>query len=1144
MKIYKIAAICLAIGGVATAVALTPPAARPIKKGTVNPIQHSRQHLAPGIVPSSALNLTASSGNGESGKKRITAGGTNLYGYCIAGGTYGLYEFNPTGFTKLWNDPFWNPSSYSFVNLETCWYRDGKICGYLLDTDDWAYGFLEGLEYYEIDFNTGEITKEDYMEYDYEGYFITCTYDADEDMVYGYGPWDEDGESALFFKVDAKAPAKSSSFVEIKDLGNGDMPSQANFNKQCASICWNPIDGLIYGITIDGNVVTVDKTTGDQTVIMKVPTSAASDGSISGLAYSPLEDLYYWERNYSDRSGGYMADLYTIDLNTKTFTLVENFPKAEQFCNFWVIGDNVSVKAPKKPTMKSADFQGSSLNGTLTYTMPTQLMDGTTISGSLGWTLNVNGAKYSEGTANPGTNVAVPVTVTAAGNYTFDFTASQNGETSVPASYTTYLGTDRPKGPASVTLTETMIYWSKVTEGVNGGYIDPNSVTYAVYLNDNKLGETTNNIYNITIPQDVPYGDMQAAVVAIVDGKQSNPTFSNVIKAGGPWQLPVDMVCTEENFGDVVIVNANNDDETWYTYDYGNDHYWFSGQVDDGQKDGDDWIILPPIAFPNADAYYSFSIDARKHAGSVYPNTWLEVKMGPVANPDLMDEVILPTFQPQNRDFATYSNPMFKVPAAGTWYIGVRCTTYVGQLGCDVARIKVESNGYDIDGPALPTNVTVEPTSKTALEAKVSFTMPDKTLGGDDIPASSDITAKITCGDNTTTVTGKPGEATSGIVQTNQGPNVIVLQCFLGDKMGAAQEYSLYTGEQIPSYVKELTGIQAKDMMSMVLNWEAPTSVWTNHWEGGLNPETTWYNILVRSSDDSYNQTFTTEKGVTTYTVTLPEGTPQDVFTIGVQAENVAGSNGQYMALTAVMGTPLGLPMNDEFSAKGFGYQPWVSYADQESGASWTVTMLENVATDWSGNKDWALVGYTTLSSLEDECLLGLPRFSTKEQTEVTVETNYYVGVEAAEMSIDGAIYGDETAAALYTFSLTGEDSPNAFKKASVKLPARMIGQDWAQLYLHPVYSADHNYAIFTYVNVYGDYDSGILMTTDFNGSIAAVDGGIEIRGYEGQNYMISDLGGVVYAKGELDGGSRTTRVPAGVYVVKTDKRTVKVVVK
>ena len=204
---------------------------------------------------------------------------------------------------------------------------------------------------------------------------------------------------------------------------------------------------------------------------------------------------------------------------------------------------------------------------------------------------------------------------------------------------------------------------------------------------------------------------------------------------------------------------------------------------------------------------------------------------------------------------------------------------------------------------------------------------------------------------------------------------------------------------------------------------------------------------------------------------------------------------------------------------------------------------LEDVASDWTGNKEIALVGYTYPEGQTDQSMLGMPRFSTKGQEEVTVSITYYAGAEAAMLDVLGTKYnsGNEK---VFSWTVTGKDSPDEFLTATGKLPASLLEQPWVQLYLNATFNDTYKYVIITEISVTGTKDSGTLMTMDNEGSVASVNGGIEIRGYQNQAYAITDVNGILRSTGLLSGDLRRVELPAGVYIVTTGDRTRKLIVR
>lgn len=1127
--LYAAAAVTLCAGSMA-AWALTPPSDSPLRKsGPVNRFQRVDTRVARGMTPASVLSTRANTtvSSSGSGPMRVTAGGTELYGYLTAGhggNDHGLYRFDAQGFSKVWKDPLFS-MDHSYGQLNTAWVRNGRLCGF----EHWfEYGYFWGQEYYELDLKTGELvtdeTDEDCIEV---GWFINACYDSDTDTVYGYGTDDEEeAATALFMKTSG---TNKFDYQVIKDYGD----NATDFRRQCLSMCYNPIDKNIYGINMMSQFVRIDKQTGDQTVLFTIDKDLAM--YVTGLAYSPSEDLYYWNYNYDKRGGDWGSDLYTIDAKTGTLTFIDTYEGGDAFSMMFVDNKSVTSDSPRRPELKSVDFEPGATAGSITYTMPSATTDGTALSGELDWKFTVDGVQYANGKAAPGAEVTVPVTKVTSAMHTFGMSAIYNGHASAEITVKLYVGKDRPKSPESVILDEKKLRWSPVTEGVNGGYLNTENMTYEVYLNNELQGTTKRTSYDINIPADAPYQKWQAYVVAVCDEMRSTPANSNEIKAGAAWQLPVRIDCTPEMLDMMTIVNANGDDETWYYSDW--DYGWYSGQVDEAPE-GDDWIFLPPVNIPDASKYYSFYIECKKKA-NIYPNTYLEVYYGDYPDPAMMKgNVIMPKFSPQPRDFKEYGNPMFQVPEAGTYYIGIRCTTAVEEIGCVVKSIRIEDNSITPESPAAPTDIVATPGENGALQATVTFTMPTKTTGGQDIAAGTQLSAAVTA-ENTVTVTGTPGQEVSATVNTVQGDNTISVVVSNGNAKGERAVVNVYTGVAVPGSVKNLTGVVSPDMMSVAMTWEAPDAEKTG---GYVDPATVEYNFAIKDPETGRWIETPVGTGVTSGTFNMPQGWTQNIYSLGVTTQNAAGSNDKVMAFNVQLGPAhiLHPDMKEDFENGEFEYQPWVDYTSRDSKVGWGMYMLKDIATEWEGLETIALVGYGEQNKT-DEGILGLPRFSTEGHSKVTVKVEYFAGDQASNLKVLGALYGMETPETLHECTLSDQD--NVWKTAEIDLPASMLGQKWVQIYLDALFSVNHNYCIIESIEVIGD-NSGVLMTMDGRGSVAGGIGQIIVNGYEGENFAVYTLGGVKVVECTLDGSSNAFALDGGIYMVTVGGKTSKVVVR
>lgn len=1053
---------------------------------------------------------------------KANAGGTNLFGYLNYGkGDYrqGWYEFTKDGLEMIWRDPLFTMDN-GFDELLTSWVKDGRLCGFC----DWyEYGYFWGQTYYEIDLRTGEVVTTEQDEdciYD-GGVFISACYDPEENVVYGYGTddWDAEEVATATFQKTTIYPW---GYEVIKDI------SRKDFRTSCKSLAYNPIDKNIYGITLQNKLVRIDKQTGDQTVIATLNTTA--DDSVTGMCYSTAEGVFYWSAAYATTS----AALVTVNPTSGAITTVEEYNEGgESFGCLAEIGSNVTAGSPMRPEIVSYDFANGAVEGTFTIKLPTSFVDGRPITGEVNWEAKVDGRSSMKGKGAAGQEVEIEFGSLNSGSHTFSFLCEVAGVQGAEISQTLYIGSDIPKAPASVTLEKDNIHWTTVKEGINGGYIEPDNITYEVYVDGKLLETTARTTVKTNVGADEPFARHQASVRAVFNDRKSSPTYSNYLNSGKAWELPVDMIASQDMLYLCTTFNLDGEDDEenqWAVDPYRDPNAFYAGQAD--YVEGDDWLILPAMNFPDPDAFYSLYVTAVSVAAKY--DSRLEVCIGEYPDPTSMDRVLIPEFKPQTRDYATYSQPFFKVPFAGEWYIGLHAKTGLNSCGVMVSEVRVENNNITPSSPTAVSDLTVTPGENGKLEATVSFKLPENDLEGNALP-STPITATVVA-EGTTVVTGNPGETLTATVATVQGDNRISIALRQGDVSGETSYIEVYTGVTVPGTVKNLQAEVHADMMGVDFTWEAPDP----EKKGGyVDPATVEY-YFVLGNDSGILQNMEIGKGITSYSVNLPAGSAQDYYRVGIEARNVAGTTGRYMAITTLLGTPYSLPMSEDFEGEEIGISPFIIYSDENSAVEWFANEINKIATEWKDMEGVALCGVGDTDKA-DNSALGLPRFTTNGENDVTVRIKAWTGEQAAQMEILGAVYGMDEPVSLGKFPYKNSDAMDNWKTVEFDLPSNMLGQPWVQIYLDATFGKDHNYAIIDSIEVTNP--SGVLAVINSDGSIYAGIGTINVAGFEGKALGIYSLDGKCIYTGIADGNSSVSVAP-GIYVVKAGSRTVKLIVK
>ncbi|MDE6341797.1 MAG: hypothetical protein K2K93_05725 [Muribaculaceae bacterium] len=1059
---------------------------------------------------------------------KVTAKGDNIYGYLIYSDDpdempAGLYEFQSEGASCLWDSDV----SYSAVGLQ-----DGVIKGYYIEA---MWGMLFGIYYVETDFATGEIL--DVVEQDLDSntnYIQTGTLNTDTEEIYGFGGFDG---AAAFIKAPTSDPTNYS-------VVSYDTPN-------CISICYNAVEKAFYGVTSEYEFVKID-TNGDATVLttLDVPNGALY---ITGLVYDELSNVYYWNINDTDELS-YMA---TIDGSTYDLDIYETCALGEEYSALFTTDVKGDPMKPGKAVALDADFYKESLIGFVNFQLPDKFAEGNALPEEIGYRTYVDGELYSAGTAKAGSvlkaNFAVPQ-----GMHTFalavvvkytDEEGVQKEAVGSMASIKKYVGYDNPIAASNVILTDTEVTWTPYLytangegEGVHAGYVDPKSVYYVVTVNGQVAGETepgedawSMNVSDF-IKTDEELAAYQATVVAVANGLESSVAYSNKIAAGQAFTLPMYITPTADEFALCTIVDNNEDGRGWsYAQGQAQTNYTYSKDVP-----MDDWLFLPPFAIEDVTKFYSFSCYLAARSAT-YSSEWVEVLLCNEPSPRGVVGTIVEEFQPVLAGETV--EELFRVRQAGDYYIAIHCTSDGDQMGIVAKDFAVEDNNVSFASPAAVENLTAVAGEQGALNATVSFTMPTMTFGEQPLAEDAEVTASIKVnGLEVATVTDKPGAEVSEVVETAQGNNTITVTTSMGELNGLSEKVEVYTGVDVPATVDYVDCVESPDMLSMTLSWPAVTKPYE---EGGIiNPENVVYDIyavvqtIFGASWGLYEQGITD----TTYTYTVEEGAEQDMVQLGVVARNEAGDCGYLKSAMGILGTPLALPIVEDFEDENalLQSQPWITYAigETQSGQyQWGFYSNE-------GNFEGGVEGGTSMvcqGVAGAITRLGSPRFSTKGMTaaafNITVNDCFYL----PKVTIYAQKYGQD-AEAIGEVVLEDPEATEGLHTFNIELPAEYLGQDWVGIFIEAEFEDGLEVLVIEDMSITGT--SGVKAVSLGNVKIEGGKNVINVSGLNGQDVMISTIDGRIAAKASKVSNNAAFNLEKGVYVVKAGDKEAKVVVK
>lgn len=1030
----------------------------------------------------------------------------------------GLYEVFSDRIELKWEDSFYNENYYSNING---FYLDGKLYGAPVCMEMGAET-LFGWNVY--DFASGELLSAESWNIETDPYYLRLTYNPNDGCVYGEGQWVpyDGGASYLLMKAPLSDPKSATVIRPITE------------DEMLGGMCFNVSDNKIYGVDMMSRFVSIS-TDGITEPLFDVDLTSIGfvPYYLFGMTYSPVEDAYYLVPN-SDTE----TYLVSIDAATQTVDVESRLNPSEQmFYMFSTDEDKADGRRPMKAELISVDFVDGSLSGYLKYKMPEKTEDGTALEGTLKASLTVDGEEYGSYSAAPGAELSIELKNIEQGMRRFSLTVEGAGHSAKPTVTKMYIGYDEPAKPANVKLENTRVSWDAVEAGVHEGYVDLSKLTYRVTVNGEDYGTTGRDYIDIVLPESEPFALYTAEVKADNNGMLSEAGVSNSILAGSPWNLPVRIAPTADEAALCTVVDANRDGSTWrYNADKEAFYMFYAGR----NRVCDDWLITMPLNLTETTSYLSLIFDAAI-ANAKYGQEKLSVWLGTEPTAESMTTCLIAEFTPMNGESSEYQHidHLFKVMAPGKYYIGFHGTSEPLQRGIYLKSIAIESNHITDASPAKAVNLQGEPSAPGHLFANVSFDMPTTTIAGDPIEESTTLMATVSTGAGSVKVEGKPGGRVTAEVPTQQGDNTVSVRISLGSLNGQEALAQVYTGVSAPATPVNVRATAAPDMSSMTVTWDPVTTAS----EDGqfVDPEAIRYNTYLMVPDvfGAAWQPLGKDLRECEFTYTVEPGSVMTYATIGVEAVNVAGSNGTLNVAAAVVGTPYTVPFADSFINGRSLLSPWLTFKPDESySAEWLVDKIADyIDVEVSPEGAYGMIG---VGNAKSRGRLGIPRFTTKGLDGVALTLTSFRGPQAAETKILGTYYGAQEPV------VVGEVQPSdepGFGDVTFELPAELMGKDWVQLYIDNYYVSSRNVFVMTALNA--TETSGIRGVATTSGMRAvAAPGAIRVFSCLGTPAYVYTVDGrqIAHFSGKND--TETLSVIPGIYIVRVGTKSFKLAVR
>jgi len=582
-------------------------------------------------------------------------------------------------------------------------YDDGDGHYYVAGLIDYGMGFTIP-ELYVYSTETWEQT--DYLDCDFTILGVDNATDPTTGKVYGCY-YDENYGNLAW----AEADYPSGTSRTIKVLGEGEKM----FGVACDG------NGQYYAVLENGNFVKVDKETGEYVV---VGDTGLRPYYATGATFDVKSNTFIF--CYSPAAG--TGSMWGIDPTTGTATIIYDFPDNEEVTALMALSPEAEPLAPAAPAISVTAAMGS-MTASYQITMPSTLFNGDTPDGFLKWTLMVDGTvvKSEEG-ASYGVDVYGTYTLETKGSHTFSAYVENEVGRSPIAKQIIIVGSGVPKAPVNVKANtdgngSVWLNWDVVTEAADGGYVNPDEITYTVSRDGKVLSEGKTDTYfeeTVEIPE--TYSKLIYEVRAVYAGTESEAATAE-IGVGfitPPYACKFSAEPYDTNL--YTVINSNNDNVAWYF-----SPYYGCFKYDYSDLAADDWLISPAFQLEAGKIYeFSFSIAA----GSTKYTERYEVAMGMAATAGAMITELIPeTELTGDLTTPTIKTITIKPTTTGNYYFGWHAVSDAAMFMIQVKDIKV-SAAMVATSPAEASKLVLTPDADGHLKLHGSFNAPAVDISG------------------------------------------------------------------------------------------------------------------------------------------------------------------------------------------------------------------------------------------------------------------------------------------------------------------------------------------------------------------------------------------------------------------------------
>lgn len=504
---------------------------------------------------------------------------------------------------------------------------------------------------------------------------------------------------------------------------------------------------------------------------------------------------------------------------------------------------SISSSAPAAVEGLSVNFEGPSLTGTISFTLPTKSYGGSQLTGNVSYDIAITGTVVKSGQAPAGSVVTETVTAPY-DNITYFSVTAKNGNGSGPnASISQWVGYGEPKAPKNLKAKyqasdkSVKLTWDAVTETMSGGYFNPEEdLTYVVVRFPER--DTLTKTLRETTYTDHPSFKENASVYYVVTPLNVRSlgytAMSENIVAAGTFTVPYEEHFDEmSSFDTYNVVDVNGDWETW---EY--DPYRKCAAYHYSDQKADDWLFTPDITMTTGCDYI---LKLKAKSSITDKPERLAIAFGKGSEPaDYTQMLLEPTLLPAEDSLITCT---IKISEDGDYRIGFHALSDANCYYLYIDDITIEA-GPLYSSPAKVRNLTVVPDDENPQVAKIDFDLPTQAINGSALKAVSKVVAlRADSLEVDAAINLQPGQhVTLYDHYAQQGLNNYTVVAFNESGKGEKASASAFIGEDAPFEPTDIKLVDNQDG-TLLISWKAPSAVGKNG--GHVSTDKLRYNIYT-----------------------------------------------------------------------------------------------------------------------------------------------------------------------------------------------------------------------------------------------------------------------------------------------------------